>query len=209
MPTVNVTFADSSDQNILMLDNNADVTVGWANSCTQKSPLTNNAACTAAPTNLTLGYDTTSLTTDLGDFTSLTQGGYTFSGSVFQNTLSLYLSNLTEAGTEQSFNISFATTVTGDAWMYNIETGAQGALGMNAYSQAMVAPLYGQEFLIILGNVANQTFAGGSYTEADPTLIAGDGDYSTYFTASSRNTVALNWTANANAVTNISFGEAE
>lgn len=129
MPTLNVTFAEQSTNMTLLLDNNANFTYAWASNCKQNKPFDKTLSCTAAPTLLTLGYNVASMDTDLGDFSNFIQGGYTMSGSIIENNLTMY-NTTTTAGSKTDFQIYFASRVSSDAWFYNTALSAQGALAL-------------------------------------------------------------------------------
>lgn len=102
MPTVNVTFAEQSTNMTLLLDNNANYTYAWASSCKQAKPLDKTQSCSSEPTLLTPGYNINNMDTNEGSFSNYIQGGYSMSGSIIENNLTMY-NTTTTAGYKTDF----------------------------------------------------------------------------------------------------------
>ena len=95
------------------------------------------------------------------------------------------------------------TQLTGNAWFYNEVTGVQGMLAISSTSD--LVKRIGAQWFIELGQVADQSFGGGSYSSAFPLFKMGTGPYSpTYW-----NSTALNMTTpwgGKITMTDLSFG---
>ena len=149
----------------------------YADQCKIASSLqtTSNSFCTGAPT-----YVTEAVSAVTGSTTTVSMNGYEFEGANASTKLIVTTTNGTEFTTVgQVYQVS---AINQDNWLYNISSGVGGGqVSLSLHDQSTPLNLDNSnqlKFSIEVGQVANQSFAGRPFVQADPKIYIGEGDYS-------------------------------
>lgn len=143
------------------------------------------------------------------DFVNFNQGGYNISGPAYSGSMAMVSTNDTVY--EETTIMVVTDVISENTWLYDVDLLSSGiaAFGPNSFFIYSTNENY-MQWLIEIGNVANQSFAGGNYEPAStPSLFIGDGDYSTLWMGNYSNSVTLtasNETGFSLNLTSISFG---
>jgi hypothetical protein len=99
-----------------------------------------------------------------------------------------------------SLNLHAVEMIYENAWQYNVIQPSSGAIAFGLNSQwisSMVKETSKMSFWSIeVGNVADQSFAGGSYNSSGPQLFMGPGNYSKLYTYDDTDSITLYTTEN-------------
>lgn len=125
---------------------------------------------------------------ELGSF-----GGYSGSGSVFNNSLYFYDIYNTTTGVFENYNVSMITEIAADYWNYNSPTVMQGNLGLAPNGTLMMNETYGEQFLLEIGQIWDQSFAGGYFYDIYPEITVGNGDYTYLWYYDPADTMTIPW----------------
>lgn len=93
-------------------------------------------SCNYAPALVELFFNGTSPTNISGSFDNVSVGGYTFSGSIFDGSVSVMETNSTNIQV-LGVPMYLVETITNDTWLYNITAASAGTLSFGSGSQLL------------------------------------------------------------------------
>ena len=136
-------------------------------------------------------------------------GGFVTDGRVIYGDWSLLMANQTQAAPFSSF-VFTVSEITDDAWLYNMNSGSGSmSLSINSTFISQTSAQGAGGFVIDMGPVTDQSFAGGS-APGTGSLYAGGGDYSTLFSNTAKQTVSLTPDGEgAYKLVNVGFGKVQ
>lgn len=221
IPTIACTFTPTNQPVTTvncLLDNTNTYSTAWLRNCVESETLatSKDLECDAAPTLATLWIEPWY---EFASPNSIFSSSFSWSG--YDTVPAAYYLGASQTVEDRNGNMTSSTSklytigqVNENKWLYNVDTNAAGSIGLGTDSPFLNLLNNITDFttpwLIDMGQIADQSFAGGSYdSTSKPKLYIGDGDYTTLFPQESANITLYTYSNTADQyLTGVAFGAA-